>query len=129
MLFPILQALWQQFGPQVQQAVQQASPYIVSTMRQIPVPVYRQALWFLSENVSSWYRSLSDEDIRRMQRAIAWVVKDMVGDLAAAATGLPIGPFIDMGVEKVLDKVRHDNPSKEEVTYIQSELLRQLNKS
>lgn len=98
-------------------------------MRQIPVPIYRQTFLFLSDSVSNWYRSLTDEDIQRMNRAIAWVVKDMTGDLVALATGLPIGPFVDMAVEKVLDKIGHDNPPPEEVTYIQSQLLRQLNKS
>lgn len=129
MLFPILQAIWQQFGPQIQQAIQQTSPYIMTTMRQIPVPVYQQVLRSLSEGASNWYRSLSDEDVRQMQRAIAWVIKDVSGDLATAATGLPIGPFVDMLVKKVLENVGHDNPSQVEVAYIHSELLRQLNKS
>ena len=130
MLLPIVQALWQQIGPQVLQAVQQASPYIVSTMRQIPVPVYRQVLWSLSESASNWYQSLSEEDIKKLQGAVAWVVQDMAGDLVALATGLPIGPFVDLAVKKVLEKLGHgENASPAEVTFIRSELLRQLNKS
>ena len=130
MLFPILQALWQQFGPQVLQAVQQASPYIVSTMRQIPVPVYRQALWSLSESASNWYQSLSEEDIKKLQRAVAWVVKDMAGDMVATVTGLPISPVVNLAVEKVLDELGHgENASPAEVTFIKSELLQQLSKS
>src|SRR5687768_11282472 len=125
MLFPILQYVWQQIGP----LVQQASPQIISAIQKLPPYIMVQGGRYVSQSVFSWYQSLTPEEIERLQNAVFWVAKDLAGDVAAAATGLPIGPFVDMAVENVLDKLGHDNASQEEVTYIQSELLRQLNKS
>jgi hypothetical protein len=105
MLFPILQYVWQQFGPQIQQAiqqvVQQAGPYI-ATNRQLIVPT-RLAAGYLIDNVSKELQSLSDEDKEKLKRAGVWLLKDMAGDVAAAATGLPIALVVDKVVEKVLD--------------------------
>ena len=133
MLVPIAQAIWQQVGPQIQQIV--TSPAFTQFIQQVLThPVARstviRGVAYLTENASEWYASLPSEDKQRLHRSIAWVVKDTAGDLAALATGLPIGPLVDLAVGKVLDKLGHgENASAAEVTFIRSELLRQLNKS
>ena len=46
------------------------------------------------------------------------------------ATGLLIGPFVDVAVKEMLHKLgQGENASLAEVTFIGSELLRQLNRS
>jgi hypothetical protein len=130
MIFPILQALWQQAGPQVLQVFN--SPIWSQLMLQIqrnPVIINTLARGAnaLISNISYTYQSLSSEEKQRMQNAITWVIKDLSGDVVAAATGLPIGPLVNLGVAKVLDDLGHDNPSPEEVSFIRSELFRQLN--
>jgi hypothetical protein len=104
MIFPILQAIWQQFGPQIQQAVQQVGqqlgPHIVNNRQQLMVPT-RLATGYLIENMSKELQSLSDEDKQKLKRAGVWLLKDMGGDVAAAATGLPIGLLVDLGLEKL----------------------------
>jgi hypothetical protein len=128
MLFPILQALWQQAGPQVTQFINSpAFAELVRALQRVPLPIYAQVGRALSTSVTSWYNSLSYQDQKRMQDAIAWVIKDLSGDVIAAATGLPIGSLVNLGVAKVLDDLDHHNPPPEEVSFIQSELLRQMN--
>lgn len=118
MLVPILQAVGQYLAPLV--------PHIVSTMQKIPPYFFLQAGRVVSEKL----QSLSPEEKERLKDAAVWMAKDMAGDVAAAAIGLPIGPFVDLAVEKVLDKLGHgENASPAEVTFIRSELLRQLNNS
>ena len=131
MLFPILQALWQQAGPQVIQVFN--SPMwsqLISQIQRNPaiINTLARGAHALISNVSDWYRSLSPGEKQRMQNAIAWVIKDLSGDVVAAATGLPIGPLVNLGVAKVLDDLGHANPSPAEVSFIQSELFRHLNR-
>lgn len=104
MLFPILQAIWQQFGPQIQQAIQQVGqqvgPYIVNNRQQLMGPA-RIATGYLIENVSKELQSLSDEDKQKLKRAGVWLLKDMGPDVVEAATGLPIGRVVDLGLEQL----------------------------
>src|SRR5687768_11709333 len=90
MLFPILQYVWQQIGP----LVQQAGPQITSAIQKIPPYILVQGGRYAAQGVVSWYHSLTPEELERLQNAVFWVAKDLAGDVAAVATGLPIGPFV-----------------------------------
>ncbi|WP_289022859.1 hypothetical protein [Desulfobacter postgatei] len=118
MLGPILQSLWQTIGPAAQQLFQAAAPYA----KRIPPHVYVRAATEMSKSVSSWYNSLNIETQERIDNAIAWVVKDLSGDIATAVTGLPIGPL----VEKVLDIVWEFKDTPDAKAYINDELSRQI---
>ncbi len=118
MLGPILQAVWQQVGPLVQQALTVAAPYL----QKIPHIYVQAAVYHLSRNVNAWYQSLDTQSRKRIDDAIAWAVKDLAGDIAAAVTGLPVSQL----VEKVLDRVSEYRSSPEAKTYIKDELVRQM---
>jgi hypothetical protein len=101
MLFPILQAIWQQFGPQAIQILN--SPALLEILRKIPPTVLLQGGRVVSESVSKELQSLTPEQKQQLQDVAVWIAKDMAGDVAAAATGLPISPVVDKVVEMVLD--------------------------
>jgi hypothetical protein len=112
MLFPVLQALWQQIGPQATQFVNSpAFLELLKNLGRVPPHIYLQGGRFVSQNVSDWYQKLSPEEKQRWQDAMVWIAKDMAGDVAAAATGLPIGSLVDLGVEKLFSD---DNTPKQE---------------
>lgn len=132
MLGPILQALGQQIGPQVTQFIN--SPALAQFLRQIMLnPAARtyviQGVTTMPENVSNWYHELSDTDKKKLQNLLSWVAKDLAGDIATMATGLPIGSLVEKGVDLVLSEIGQDkNPSPVDVSFIRSELIGRLNK-
>ena len=132
MLIPILQALGKQLGPQVTQFIN--SPALGQFLRQIILnPVARiyvlRGVTTMPENVSNWYHALSETDKKKLQNLLSWVAKDLAGDIATMATGWPIGPLVEKGVDLVLSELGHDkNPSPGEISFIRSELIGRLNK-
>ena len=132
MIGPILQALGQQIVPQVTQLIN--SPALGQFLRQIMLnPVARtyviRGVTTMPENVSNWYHTLSDTDKKKLQNLMTWVAKDLAGDVATMATGLPIGPLVEKGIDLVLAELGHDkNSSPVEVSFIRSELIGRLNK-
>lgn len=118
MLGPILQAVWQQIGPAIQQAVTFALPYL----SKIPPPVYINAGKTVSKEVSEWYNSLDSTSRKKVDNAIKWVVKDLLCDAASAYTGLQLDPLIDKVIE--LADEHHDDP--EARAYINNELVKKL---
>lgn len=118
MLGPLLQALWQQIGPTVQQLLTVAAPHA----RRIPPHVYVGAANDLSNSVSNWYDTLTLQNQKRIDDAIDWVVRDISGDIATAVTGLPIGHIVN----KVLDIVCEYKDSQEAKNYINDEIVRQI---
>jgi hypothetical protein len=120
MLFPILQALWQQFGPQAAQYVN--SPAFPKFVRDLQrnAPHLLRIGYLATNNVSDWVGSLSPEEKKRLQDAGVWFIKDVSGDAAAALTGLPIGPLVDIVVENVFDNLGHNqNVSNQEYAFLQ----------
>jgi len=65
---------------------------------------------------------MSDEDRRKVNGAIAWVVKDLSGDALESATGLPIGSL----VKKVFDIAGRQIENSITREYVSGELARQL---
>jgi hypothetical protein len=127
MLGPIIQALWQQVGPQAQQYF--TSPAFTETIRimmKLPLNAYVEAGKVVSASASSWYDSLSFEDKKRIMDAIAWVIKDLSGFAANQLTGLPIGSLVEQGVGLVLANLEHPDPSPQEVVLIKTELEKRM---
>jgi hypothetical protein len=133
MIGTILQALVQQVGPQVTQFLNSpALPQLVNSLQRIPLVYWVRGAQAVSTEVSGWYESLSPEAKQRLQDAAAWAIKDLSVDLlsmaaTAAAGGIPVGPVIELLINKVLEKEGHEqNVSEQEKAFIRLELQRQL---
>lgn len=129
MIGTVLQALVQQVGPQVTQFFSSpAFPQLVNNLQRIPVIFWVRGAQAVSTEVSGWYESLSPEAKQRLQDAAAWAIKDLSVDLLSmAAGGLPVGPVIELLVDKVLAELGHgkDTPEQEKA-FIRLELQNQL---
>jgi hypothetical protein len=105
MLFPILQALWQQIGPQtIQFVTSPAFPKLVGGLQRNAPTLVRMA-YYGTESVSNWFDSLSPQEKKQLEVAGVWIIKDLSGDIIDKVTGLPIGSII---VEKALALLEHD---------------------
>lgn len=121
MLGPILQSIWQQIGPVVQQAVTFALPYL----KNIPPPVYIRAGNMASKEISNQYNSLNIKSRKRLDDAIEWVAKDLLCDVAFSYTGIQFKPLIDKAIEIIGE--HQDNPDAR--AYINDELVKIIEKN
>ncbi len=136
MLLPILQALWQQSGTQLTQFLNSpAFPQLINNLQRIPPIIWVKGAQTVSQEASTWYESLSPETKQRLQDGVTWAIKDLSMDLlslavTAAAGGIPVGPVIELLINKVLEKQGHEqNASEQEKAFIRFEIQRQLKNS
>jgi hypothetical protein len=123
-LGPLLQSLFQQIGPQIQQFLTSpAFPRLLADLSRVPPPLLKGTIDVAAQlpgQTADWYNALSPQDKERINGVLIWISQDLGGFIAAGATGLPedwFTPAVEAGLAKVLPDPNAAPPPAEDIAF------------